>query len=109
MLLNVKQRLLLMNILPGESDYITLKVIREQQDRLGFSDEELIRLKVERDGDMYRWDEAADEPVDIEIGESARGVIKMALRRLDQEGRLKAEFLPLYEHFIEGEDWPPKE
>ncbi len=109
MLLNVKQRLLLMNILPSESNYITLKVIRRQEEFLSFSEEELQRLKVEKDGDMYHWDEAADEPVDIEIGESARGVIKLALRQLDQEGRLKAEFLPLYEHFIEGEDWPPKE
>ncbi len=109
MLLNVKQRLLLLNILPDESDYITLKVIRKQQDLLSFSDEELQRLKVKREGDLYTWDEKVDEPVEIEISESARGVIKMAFRRLDSDGQLKAEFLPLYEHFMEGEDWPPKE
>ena len=109
MLLNVKQRLLLLNILPSESNYITLKVIREQQERLSFSEEELKRLKVKRDGDRYIWDESVDEPVDIEIGESARGIIKLAFRELDQQGQLKVEFLPLYEHFMEGEDWPPKE
>ncbi|KKN23993.1 hypothetical protein LCGC14_0899310 [marine sediment metagenome] len=109
MLLNVKQRLLLLNILPGESNYITLKVIREQQERLSFSEEELKRLKVKREGDRYIWDETIDVPVDIEIGESARGVIKLAFRELDQQGQLKVEFLPLYEHFMEGEDWPPSE
>ncbi len=109
MLLNVKQRLLLLNILPSESNYITLKVIREQQERLSFSEEELKRLKVKRDGDRYIWDESVDEPVDIEIGESARGIIKLAFRELDQQGQLKVEFLPLYEHFMEGEDWPPAE
>ncbi len=109
MLLNVKQRLLLLNILPDESDYITLKVIRKQQDLLSFSDEELQRLKVKHEGDLYTWDEKVDEPVEIEISESARGVIKMAFRRLDSDGQLKVEFLPLYEHFMEGEDWPPKE
>ncbi|KKL11469.1 hypothetical protein LCGC14_2545550, partial [marine sediment metagenome] len=46
MLLNVKQRLLLLNILPDQGDYITLKIIREQQERLSFSEEELKRLKV---------------------------------------------------------------
>ena len=109
MLLNVKQRLLLLNILPSESNYIELKVIREQQERLSFSDEELQRLKVKRQGDIYTWDESLDEPVEIEINESARGIIKIAFRQLDQQGQLKVEFLPLYEHFIEGEDWPPQE
>ncbi len=107
MLLNVKQRLLLLNILPSESNYIELKIIREQQERLSFSDEELRRLKVKREGDMYNWDESADEPVEIEINESARGILKVAFRQLDQQGQLKVEFLPLYEHFIEGEDWAP--
>ncbi len=107
MLLNVKQRLLLLNILPDESNYIELKVIREQQERLSFSDEELQRLKVKRQGDIYTWDESLDEPVEIEINESARGIIKIAFRQLDQQGQLKVEFLPLYEHFIEGEDWLP--
>ncbi len=107
MLLNVKQRLLLLNILPAESNYIELKIIREQQALLSFSDEELQRLKVKREGDRYTWDESLDEPVEIEINESARGIIKIAFRQLDQQGQLKVEFLPLYEHFIEGEDWPP--
>lgn len=109
MLLNVKQRLLLLNILPDEANYITLKIIREQQGRLSFSDEELQRLKVKRQGDMYTWDESLDEPVEIEINESARGIIKLAFRQLDQQGQLKVEFLSLYEHFIEGEGWPPSE
>lgn len=109
MLLTVKERLLLLNILPSESGYITLKVIRAQQDLLSFSDEELQRLGVKREGDMYTWDEGVDEPVDIEISESARDIIKQALRQLDSGGQLKMEFLPLYEHFVEGEEWPPQE
>jgi len=109
MLLNVKQRLLLLNILPEHGNYLTLKIIREQQERLSFSEEELKRLKVKLVGDRYTWDEMIDVPVDIEIGESARGVIKLAFRELDQQGQLKVEFLPLYEHFMEGEDWPTVE
>lgn len=108
MLLKVKDRLLLLNTLPGESDYITLKVIREVQDNLSFSDDELTRLKVTKTEDMYTWDEEIDEFVDVEIGESARGLIKQELRKLNEQGQLKMEFLPLYEHFWEGEEWPPK-
>ncbi len=107
MLLNVKQRLLLLNILPDEGTYDTLKIVRDQQNLLSFTEEELKRLKIRREGDMYQWDEAADEPVDISMGEMASNMIKMALRRLDSEGQLKVEFLPLYEHFVEGEEWSP--
>ncbi len=106
MLLNVKQRLLLLNILPDEGNYDTLKIVRDQQNLLSFNEEELKRLKIRREGEMYQWDEAADEPVDISIGEMSFNMIKMALRRLNEEGKLQMEFLPLYEHFVEGEDWP---
>lgn len=109
MLLNVKQRLLLLNIIPDEGSYDTLKIVRDQQNLLSFNEEELKRLKIVREGEMYQWDETADEPVDISIGEMSFNVIKMALRRLNEEGKLQMEFLPLYEHFVEGEDWPPQE
>ena len=109
MLLNVKQRLLLMNILPDNGNYDTLKIVRKQQDLLGISDEEHSRLKIKREGDLIKWDESKDEPVEIEIGEVAGHIIKRELIRLDNDGQLQMEFLPLYEHFVEGEDWPPKE
>lgn len=107
MLLNVKQRLLLLNILPKEGDYVTLKVIRDQQSLLSFGEEEFKRLNIKREGDTYTWKEEDDIPVDIPMGEAAVGVIKMALRMLNEKGQLKIEFLPLYEHFWEGKKWPP--
>lgn len=109
MLLNVKQRLLLLNILPNEGNYDTLKIVRDQQDALSFTEEEYKGLQIKRDGDRYTWDEANDPLVDIPIGEVAVSIIRRALRLLDEEGLLKVEFLPLYEHFVEGEEWPPPE
>jgi len=106
MLLNVKQRLLLLNILPDEGNYDTLRIVRDQQNLLSFNEEEIKRLKIRREGEMYQWDEATDEPVEIVIGEVAFNMIKRSLRQLDTQGQLKVEFLPLYEHFVEGEDWP---
>ncbi len=107
MLLDVKHRMLLLQILPSEGDYVTLKVIRDQQNLLSLSEEEHKRLNIKREGDMYTWKEEDDVPVDIPMGEAATGVVKMALRTLNEKGRLKMEFLPLYEHFWEGKDWPP--
>ena len=105
MLLNVKQRLLLLNILPSEGTYDVLKIVRDQQALLSFTEEEHMRFKIKRQGEMFAWDESADVPMEIRIGEVAATVIKRALRQLNEEGQLKMEFLPLYEHFVEGEDW----
>ena len=106
MLLTIKYRLLLMNILPDNGNYDTLKIVRKQQDLLGITEDEHKRLKVKRVGDIIQWDESQDEPVEIEIGEVAGHIIKRELTRLDSDGQLQMEFLPLYEHFVEGEDWP---
>ncbi|KKL75587.1 hypothetical protein LCGC14_2053450, partial [marine sediment metagenome] len=50
MLLTIKYRLLLMNILPDNGNYDTLKIIRKQQESLGISEDEHKRLKVKRVG-----------------------------------------------------------
>ena len=107
MLLNVKQRLLLMNVLPGEGNYDTLKIVRDQQALLGFSEEEHKNLKMQRKDGLIVWDEGAEVSVDIRIGEVAATIIKRTLRQLSEEGQLQMEFLPLYEHFVEGEEWSP--
>ncbi len=105
MLLTIKYRLLLMNILPDNGNYDTLKIVRKQQELLGISEEEHKRLNVRREGDLIQWDESQDEPVEIEIGEVAGHIIKRELTRLDSEGQLQMEFLPLYEYFVDGTDW----
>ncbi len=105
MLLNVKQRLLLLNILPNEGTYDVLKIVRDQQALLSFTEEEHKRLKIQRQDGVFVWDEPADVPVEVHIGEVAATVVKRALRQLNEEGQLQMEFLPLYEHFVDGKDW----
>lgn len=105
MLLDIKHRLLLLDILPKEGNYVTLKVVRDQQGLLSFTEEELKHLKITREGDMYNWKEEDDFSVDIPIGEMAASIIKGALMKLDAEGQLKMEFLPFHEHFVSGEKW----
>ena len=109
MLLTIKHRLLLLNILPSNGNYDTLLIIREQQDLLGITGEEHERLGVKRVGDMVVWDESKDVPVEIEITKIAGHIIKRELTRLNDDGRLQMEFLPLYEHFVGGEEWSPAE
>jgi hypothetical protein len=105
MLLRVKHRLLLLNILPAVGSFDTLRIVRDLQSALSFSEEEHKLLEITSDGEIIRWKEEADKPVDIPIGEKATDVIIAALKDLDSKRKLRAEFLPIYEHFVLDKEW----
>lgn len=105
MLLRVRDRLFIIDILPQVGDYTTLKVVRTMREALSFSEEEHKNLKFVHEGNGVAWDEGADSPVDIAVGEVATNIIVDALKELNSRRLLKDEFLPLYEHFVEGEEW----
>ncbi len=118
MKLRIAHRFLLSNLLPEENNIGTLRVIRELQSALSFSEKELKEKFIRRDGDIYTWGdpenedkdaaaEAVDEPVDILVGERAFDIIKDSLNYANDMGKLRMQFIPLYEHFCEGKEWKP--
>lgn len=105
MQLRAKSRLFLLNIVPGVGDYTTLGIIQKLKEDLSFTEEEHKALKFTTKDNMTSWDEKADTPVDILVGEKATDVIKDALRDLDSKKKLLVDFMPLYAHFVLGEEW----
>ena len=100
MQLGVFDRVLLMNILPREGDFRTLKVLRKLVDDIGFSEEELAALQFVQEGAQVKWRQEADAPKDVPIGEIARGLIADRLRELDAGKKLSMEHMGLYERFV---------
>ena len=98
MKLSVADRLTLLNVLPKEGDYTTLKIVRKLRDDLSFSEEEHKILQFQKDGEMVRWNDMED--TEIDIGEKATDVIQQAFKELDKQGKLHMEYLDLYERFI---------
>lgn len=105
MLLDVKHRLLLLNILPQQGNAVTLRLLMKQQELLSFTEEEHKALGFRSSEGSIEWKHETDTPVDIPIGEVVTGIIVTALKALDTQNKLKPEFLPLYDYFVEGEDW----
>ena len=105
MKLNVLERVTLMSILPSESNFTTLKIVRELQSDLGFNEEELKRYKIRQEGSQMFWDPEEDvkEQKDIKIGEKAADIIVGALKELDSSKKLSQQHLSLYEKFIKVE------
>ena len=102
--LSVFERILLLNILPREGDFKTLKVVRKLQDDTGFSEDELKALQFKQDGARTEWRREADIPKEVPIGEFAHQIIVERLKEIDKQKKLALEHLPFYERFIpEGE------
>lgn len=98
----VFERLVLLNILPKEGNFITLKIIRKLQENLSFSEKEIKELKITLDPEKGNasWDASKDESKDIEIGEEAKKIIAGALEKLDKDEKLTQEHFTLFEKFV---------
>jgi hypothetical protein len=106
MLLSVRDRLVLINILPKEGDFRTLKTLRELREALSFTDSEQKSLNfVSKDG-MINWDEPEkDKPMrrDIPISGGIQTLIVETLQALDAKKALTEESFALYEMFVEDD------
>lgn len=100
--LGVFDRITLINILPAEGDFRTLRILRELREALAFSEEENAALGFRDEGaGLVRWRSEADIPKHVEIGPVAHAVIAARLRRLSDQGHLREEHMALFERFVE--------
>ena len=131
MKLGVFDRLILINILPKEGNFATLKIVREMREGLSFSEEEHklyeigAILKCENcskeikvptskaipkcecggklvDTGRIGWNIEADKPNEINIGEKATDIIVEVLKKLNDDKKLTDQHFSLYEKFVEG-------
>lgn len=102
--LGVKDRVVLLAVLAGcEGNLTELRVLRELQSELSFSDEEIISLGLESDEGRTAWKPEAEQSKEIEFGDAAKGIIVRKLKELNRQGKLSADMLELVEKFPEVE------
>jgi len=101
MKLGVFDRLILLNILPKEGDFTTLKIIRTMRESLSFSEEEHKALQFVQLEQNIQWKQEADKPKDINFGEKATDLIVEALKKLNDDKKLTEQHISLYEKFVE--------
>jgi len=100
--LTVLERLVLLNILPKEGDFTTIKLMRKLRESLSFDEDELGKIKFVQEGDQTRWNEKEASAIlkPIQIGEKMLDIIHDALKKLNSEKKLTNEHLSLYEKFV---------
>lgn len=102
MKLNVFERVSLLQILPKEGDFTTLKILRDLQGIVGFSEEDHKKFEIKRVDNQITWNpEEGTKEVEIEFGEKAKEIVKEALLDLDKSKKLRPELFTLYEKFVQ--------
>lgn len=100
--------MLLLNILPREGDFTTLKIVRKMRETLSFSEAEHKTLQPKNNEGKVEWRIIDDDgnPIpqekEVNLGEKATDIIVETLKKLDKEKKLKEEHYSLYEKFIGG-------
>lgn len=108
-LLGVKDRIMLLGILPVEENFLTLKVVRELKSKVGFTDEEHTKLSLKfhetkddfgKPRTSFTWDLKADTPREFEFGDKESEIIRDALTALDKAKKLSEGHFVLCETFM---------
>ena len=95
--LSVLERITLLNILPKEGDFLTLKIIRDLRANLSFSEAEHKKACFTKtDGGMHQW---VEFDTGVPIGEKATDIIVNQLNELNNAKKLHEEMISLFEKF----------
>ena len=98
--LSVLERLLLLNLLPAEGSFTNLKLTRVTREDLSFTEEENKVLNFQQEGETLKWKDGAVGDKKIVIGEIVTQTIVKALKKLNDEEKLRDEHMSLYERFV---------
>ena len=100
MYLTVRERLLLVGILPAQGDILTMRTTDDLRRSLIFSEEEEDELELKVDGNRYVWNEKKAFEKNIAISAKGVSLIIMALTALDKEEKLTWEHISLWDKFF---------
>lgn len=95
MILNIKERLMLIGILPQEGSLLEMTDIYDLARELKMSDEEKQQVQFIESGSYIKWDDTKDPNKDIHINSDQLKIIRKSLDKLDKEGKIKLELIPL--------------
>ena len=100
--LNVLERIIMMNLLPKEENYLTFKLLLNLKSDLSFSDAEYKKCGMTPLADgRVSW-KNGNIIKEIEIPDTVFAMIKAKLESLEKEKKINEENVSLYERFVIG-------
>jgi hypothetical protein len=104
--LTIGERLMLGMLLgPIAADVVTLRIVRDLQTEIGFSDEESEELKfAPTESGQIRWNPEAVQTREFDFKPAALRIIEAQLRKANANKTLTLQQLDLYDKFIPEEE-----
>ena len=100
MKLNLLERVTILGILPQEANFLNLKIIKDIQDVVSFTEEDFKEFDIKQTDGMITWNAKGTEEKEISIGEKATDIIVEALKELNKDKKLTANHYSLYVKFV---------
>lgn len=102
MLFTVKERLMLLAMLPSKGNVTTIRLLKELTEDLSFSEKEHKKYDIKSVNGQIFWDDKKAKPKTIEIGPVMKGMIKDTLEELNEKQELQVDHLSLWEKFCKN-------
>lgn len=102
--LNIMERITLVNLLPQQGNAATLRIVRDLQRELSFTEEEMEQCGMVASEERITWEPGSDFEKEIALGSRATRIIVDALEGLDKDSRLEMQHLSLLDKFGIGLD-----
>ena len=103
MLLTITERLTLATVLPREGDIIQVFLMNELRDGIKLTVDEIEKYKIKPEGGQIRFEDDADiatNRTDISISPRQLAIVEESLRKLNDEKKLTAGHIGIYELFV---------
>ena len=105
MKLTILDRLMIMRVLPSESDFSTLRIVKDMKKKLHFTEEEKKEYKIQtvfvpNEGQRITWDKKKNNDLDIKLVKIEREIIIARLEELDKSKKATNKHLELYDKVI---------
>lgn len=113
---NILERLMILRILPQETDLASARIIADLKKETGFTQEEMDKVDMVI-GDNVKWEGSKDYEKEIKIVNRAAEIIIKVLNGLSKSEKVSEEYLSIFDKFgIETEateedtaEYKPKE
>jgi hypothetical protein len=110
MKLTVAERICLLQILPTQGDFLTIKRLEEARSAINLTEDESttfgIVIEQSGEGNKITWKENGS--ADIQIGEVVYDQIVTVLKKMNEDKTLESKYITLYEKFVEKKDTTPE-
>ena len=102
MILDVHERLALLNMLPNKGGYEELKTIRRTREMLSFDEEEMKTINLRSEGAAVHWDTGKANLVvkDVPIDEWTTNLFRKKLSEMEKNGELTEQTMSAFEKFV---------